>query len=116
VKVCRLRSSNWAYVGYVLVAVGGSFALTGAVALFSMQQGALRSVHYSSSFLPILIAGICFAVIGISAFALGGKMGKQEFPPPPAPDELPPPPPSSSGCSGEVLSYSCADAVISKEE
>jgi hypothetical protein len=88
-----MRTSSWAYIGHVLVAVGGSFTLTGAVALFSIQQGALQNATYSSSFLPILIAGVCFAAIGIGAFALGRKSEKQETPPPPAPDELPPPPP-----------------------
>jgi hypothetical protein len=92
-KVHIMRTYSSAYIGHVLVAVGMSFALTGAVALFSIQQGTLQNAHYNSSFLPILIAGVCFAAMGIITFALGRKSGKQEIPPPPAPDELPPPPP-----------------------
>jgi hypothetical protein len=87
-EVRRMRSSSWEYVGYVLVTVGCSLALTGTVALFSLQQGNLRNMQYSPYLLPILVAGIVFAVSGAMAFIKAGKKRKQEFPPPPPPPPL----------------------------
>jgi uncharacterized membrane protein YbhN (UPF0104 family) len=33
-----MRHSEWQYIGYILTAVGGALALSGGIALYSMQQ------------------------------------------------------------------------------
>ncbi|MCJ7793359.1 hypothetical protein MUP42_00340 [Candidatus Bathyarchaeota archaeon] len=91
-KVRTMRSSDWQYLGYVLVGVGGSFAISGAIALYSLQQELLTKNQYSPYFLPILLIGIFIAALGIVAFFQYIRKKKKEIPPPPSPN-LPPPPP-----------------------
>jgi hypothetical protein len=90
-RVRIMRSSDLQYLGYVLVGVGGSFALSGAIALYSLQQELLAKTQYSSYFLPILLIGILIVALGIVAFFLFIRKKKMEIPPPPSPN-LPPPP------------------------
>jgi hypothetical protein len=90
-KVRTMRSSNWQYLGYVLVGVGGSFALSGAIALYIVQQELLNKNPYSDYFLPILLIGIFITDLGILTFFQYIRKKKKETLPPPSPD-LPPPP------------------------
>jgi len=89
-----MRSSDWQYLGYVLVAVGSALALSGSVALHYFQQGLLSGTRYGASFAPILLVGIAIAVLGIVAFVRARLKRKYELPPPPPlpPPPLPPPP------------------------
>ena len=87
-----MRSSDWQYLGYVLAGVGGSFAISGAIALYSLQKELLTKNQYSPYFLPILLIGIFIAALGIVAFSQYIRKKKKEIPPPPSPN-LPPPPP-----------------------
>jgi hypothetical protein len=90
-KVRTMRSSDWQYLGYVLVGVGGSFTLSGAIALYIVQQELLNKNLYSDYFLPILFIGIFIAALGSMAFFQYIRKKKKETLPPPYPD-LPPPP------------------------
>jgi hypothetical protein len=90
-KVRIMRSSDWQYLGYVLVGVGGSFTLSGAIALYIVQQELLNKNLYSDYFLPILFIGIFIAALGSMAFFQYIRKKKKETLPPPYPD-LPPPP------------------------
>jgi hypothetical protein len=87
-----MRSSDWQYLGYVLVGVGGSFAISGAIAPYSIQQELLNKNQYSHYFLPILLIGMFITALGIVAFFQYIRKKRKETPPPPSPD-LPPPPP-----------------------
>jgi hypothetical protein len=87
-----MRTSNWQYIGYVLTGVGGAFALSGAIALYSLQEELLAKNQYNSYFLPILLTGIFITGIGIGAFFQYIRKRKKEVPPPSSSD-LPPPPP-----------------------
>jgi hypothetical protein len=84
--------SNWAYIGYLLVAVGCSLLLTGTIALYYLNQGSLSNTKYGNYFLPLLIIGIIIFCFGIVAFVKASQKKKYMVPPPPFPE--PPPPPS----------------------
>ena len=91
-----MNTSSWQYLGYILTAVGSALALSGSVALFYFQQDGLLNTRYSPSFLPILITGILFGVLGALAFFRARQEARNEIPPPPPPpppQTLPPPPP-----------------------
>ena len=91
-KVRIMRSSDWQYLGYVLVGVGGSFVLSGAIALYIVQQELLNKNLYRDFFLPILLIGIFIAALGSMAFFQYIRKKKEETLLPPYPD-LPPPQP-----------------------
>ena len=86
-----MRSSDWQYIGYVLVAVGGALILTGAIALYAVQQGLLVKTQYNDYFLPTLLVGLLLTVIGVVAF-FKSKQKQEPVPPPPSPNPPPPPP------------------------
>ena len=85
-----MRSSDWQYIGYVLVAVGGAFIITGAIALLNFQQGQIK-IQYGDYFLPLLLVGLLLTVMGGLAFFKSKQ--KQSIPPPPPSPNPPPPPP-----------------------
>ncbi len=86
-----MRSSEWQYIGYVLVAVGGALILTGAISLYAVQQGLLVKTQYNDYFLPTLLVGLLLTALGVVAF-FKSKQKQEPLPPPPSPNPPPPPP------------------------
>jgi hypothetical protein len=88
-----MRSSDWQYLGYVVAGVGISFAFSGAIALFGLQQGIFGKTQYASSLVWILFFGVLLAVLGVAAFFVYLSRNKIHAPSPPPFPDLPPPPP-----------------------
>jgi hypothetical protein len=88
-------SSDWQYLGYVSIGVGGAFAIAGSIGLLTSQQGSSGTFRYNSYFLPILIVGIVVALFGVLAFVQANRKKESNAPPPPPlyPPLFPPPPP-----------------------
>ena len=87
------HSTNWIYIGYLLVSIGSALALTGSTSLYLLQQGNLFKTHYSTYFLPILFVGIATLCSGGLIFVILHQEHKQETVPPLFPESPPPPPP-----------------------
>jgi len=93
-----MHSSDWQYLGYVLVGMGGALSISGSIAIFYLQKNPWTSHQYSSYPIPLLLIGVCIIVLGIVAFLRFKQKRKVEtkegekLPPPPLPP--PPPPPT----------------------
>ena len=88
-----MRYSDWQYISYVLLAMGVSFALSGGISLYSLQQGLLLNTQYASSFLAIFAFGILVIFPGVAILIFANKKKSSiNLPPPPDFLEVPPPP------------------------
>jgi len=63
-----MRSSDWKYLGSVLIGIGGSLSISGLITFFYFQMYSWITHRYSSYPIPLLFVGICFIVLGIVAF------------------------------------------------
>jgi multisubunit Na+/H+ antiporter MnhG subunit len=92
-----MRSNHWEYLALVMLALGLALIISGSIIYVNYQQYPQRKTQYSGIQIPLIIAGACFAVLGVLAFSrfrakkrVEAMQGELLPPPPPSP---PPPPP-----------------------
>jgi len=92
-----VRSNHWEYLAFVLLALGMALTISGAIIYVHYQQYPQRKLQYSGIQIPLILAGACFAVLGLLAFRRTRAKKKAEAmeseplpPPPPPPPPFPP--------------------------
>ena len=84
-----MRSNHWDYLGFILLALGLAFIISGSIIYVSYQQYPQKKMQYSGVQVPLIMTGFCFSVLSIFAFRKYRAKKKAEamestlLPPPP---------------------------------
>ena len=63
-----MRSNHWEYIAFVLLALGLALVISGSIIYVTYQQYPQRKTQYNGIQIPLIIAGVCFIVLGVLAF------------------------------------------------
>jgi len=83
-----MRSNNWEYLRFILLALGMALIISGSIIYVSYQQYPQGKMQYSGVQIPFIIAGVCLSVLSLFAFRRYRAKKKAE-----AMESAPPPPP-----------------------